>query len=373
MKKIRIILLLSFVLLILLGCKYYSRANLFKNHGYFKLLPMTVEPRAGHTATLLNDGRVLITGGGAKHGILKSAEVYNPKTNKFTKTGDMTTPRVGHAAVLLKDGRVLITGGEIQGKHTLEDLKAAEFYDPKTEKFAKINDSNHPWFFHKMILLNDGKVLLCSNVTNQPINSKFEIYNPKTNKFKEMPSCLTRICPVNATLLNNRTILLSNGYSMFNKIGYNPQIFDPKTEKFKYTGKMNFYRLFSTSTLLTNGNVVVIGGTSVGFQQWYKGESEIYNPSTGIFHKAARIIPWRYWHSSILLPNGKVLIVGGYTGQDETLRKIKNADLYDPKTDKFIKISNMHYPRLGPTLTLLKNGNVLIMSDGKRPELYISK
>jgi hypothetical protein len=80
--------------------------------------------RAWHTATLLTDGRMLIAGGSWRDG---SAEVYDPKTGTFTRTGSMTTDREFHTATLLSDGRVLIAGGSSYGG----DLVAsAELYRP---------------------------------------------------------------------------------------------------------------------------------------------------------------------------------------------------------------------------------------------------
>src|SRR5581483_6916469 len=68
----------------------------------------------GHAATLLADGRVLITGGyssGVGYGAVDEAEIYDPSSNRFTGAGSMTTPRRFHTATLLADGRVLIAGG----------------------------------------------------------------------------------------------------------------------------------------------------------------------------------------------------------------------------------------------------------------------
>src|SRR5450755_1576237 len=68
-----------------------------------------LEPRSGHTATLLPDGRVLIAGGMRRNqDFYRSAELYNPATGKFQHTGEMAVARVGNAAVLLRSGKVLI-------------------------------------------------------------------------------------------------------------------------------------------------------------------------------------------------------------------------------------------------------------------------
>src|SRR5579871_2321781 len=94
-----------------------------------------LEPRSGHTATLLPDGRVLIAGGMRRNqDFYKSAELYNPTTGKFQATGDMNERRVSPVAVLLRSGRVLIAAGWIG--HGCTD--SAEIYDPSTGKFTSL-------------------------------------------------------------------------------------------------------------------------------------------------------------------------------------------------------------------------------------------
>ena len=77
--------------------------------------------RTGHTATLLLNGKVLITGGSKERPA--SAELFDPVTNTFTRTGNMTTGRFGNSATLLADGRVLVVGGYYFGY-----LDSAEIY-----------------------------------------------------------------------------------------------------------------------------------------------------------------------------------------------------------------------------------------------------
>ena len=100
-----------------------------------------LEPRSGHSATLLPDGKVLIVGGMRRNqDFYKSAELFDPATGKFKQTGEMNERRVGHIAVLLPSGKVLIAGGWVG----IGGTDSAELYDPTTGKFTMIAKDDHP-------------------------------------------------------------------------------------------------------------------------------------------------------------------------------------------------------------------------------------
>lgn len=115
--------------------------------------------RSGHTATLLQNGKVLIAGGTLSSSALASAELYDPVAGTFTPTEDMTTPRRLPTATLLPDGKVLIAGGD-RGDPNYLQLASAELFDPETGTFSRTGDMNMARFGHSANLLASGKVLI---------------------------------------------------------------------------------------------------------------------------------------------------------------------------------------------------------------------
>ncbi len=109
--------------------------------GAFSATASMTIPRVWHTATLLSNGKVLIAGGVQTvtdqtgdyiNLVTATAELYDPATGAFTPTGSMSMGRYWHAATLLADGRVLITGGQTSQTQT---TNTAEIYDPATGSF----------------------------------------------------------------------------------------------------------------------------------------------------------------------------------------------------------------------------------------------
>jgi len=121
--------------------------------------------RGFDTATRLDDGRVLIAGGNPGNWdftgpLIASAELYDPTTGTFSLTGSMTTARDFHVATLLRDGRVLVTGGSRYGMDSASGqfLTAAEIYDPKTGTFSVTGSMKTPRASHTATLLSDGRL-----------------------------------------------------------------------------------------------------------------------------------------------------------------------------------------------------------------------
>jgi Kelch motif len=280
----------------------------------------------------------------------------------FTATGRLTTSRPFPRATLLHNGKVLITGYGFQS--------AAELYDPSTGKFTATGNTG-PWAFHSSTLLADGRVLLAGGYGSDVngASARAELYNPATGTFTPTGEMTTpRIVPKPPTLLKNGKVLFVGGETPF-LVPYladiTAELYDPATGAFTPTGSfLGAGPVGGSATLLPDGRVLVVGA--------YSGLAALYDPASGTFSPTGR--PGSLHDSAILLTNGKVLFTGGLEGEDI------HAELYDPVTGVFTPTVNMTTPRLDHSVTLLADGTVLLAgsqrtgSDGGRvfasAELY---
>jgi hypothetical protein len=286
----------------------------------------------------------------------------------------MNTARENATATLLPNGKVLIAGGF---------LSSTELYDPVTNTFAAPASTpvmNTARGGATATLLNNGKVLIAGGSDNATNLSSTELYDPATNTFAasaSTPVMNTAREFATATLLPNGKVLIAGGFGIADILS-STELYDPATNTFapsNATPAMNSPRVDDTATLLPNGKVLIAGGFDGNFPSL--SSTELYDSATNTFapsNSTAVMNGPREDATATLLGNGKVLIAGGQIFfQDFT----NTTELYDPATNTFApsnSTANVNTPRVFATATLLPDGKVLIAGGQNlvAPHLYNS-
>jgi NHL repeat/Galactose oxidase, central domain len=292
--------------------------------------------RSGHQATLLDDGRVLVTGGSDDSGAaISRAEVFNPVTRSWTDAEPNAYARVEHAATLLQDGRVVVVGGA-STTSSCEPIAAFEIYESRTGTWSLTRDV--------------------------PI------------AFAHGPA---------AVRLADHRVLVSGGGTPCGSISRSAAIFDPTSNTWLPTSSMNVARQFHTAVLMRDGRVLVTGGALT--RDGELADAEAYDPATGdwtivprrpillgttcdgyVQSFAALLDPVRsivsratdsFCSSTTVLPRTRFLVAGGTLASG---RRLESAEVFEPLTEGRTLTGPLLSARAGHTATRLVNGSVLV-------------
>lgn len=277
--------------------------------------PTLISARSRHTASALADGRVLVTGGGMT---ANNAEIFDPAGNNnagtFSSAPSMSSSRVEHTANLLTDGRILVAGGQANS--------TAEIFDPTANTGAGgwTRSPRAVRYSHTSTLLQDGRVLIVGGAgNNSAFLSSVEIFNPAANfgagEWTPGPSLATARFEHSATLLTDGRVLVAGGQSS-GGFTTSVEIFNPAANggAGEWTAGPSLIegRSQQTESLLPNGRVLVAGGYSGGAALT---SVEIFNPAAnngaGEWTSAPSLGSQRTQHTATVLRDGRVLVAGG--------------------------------------------------------------
>jgi hypothetical protein len=268
--------------------------------------------RAAHTATTLRSGHVLIVGGMAEGGgNLATVELFDPTDNTVEEIGSLSEPKSGHTATLLRDGRVLIAGG-----YNGEYLPSIEFFDPSTRRFRPAGSLVEGRSGHTATLLPDGRILFAGGVgRGWTFLRTAELYDPASGRSEAVGSLSVPRESHTATLLTDGRVLViggHNGRRQSMEVYASAEIFSPQSRRFEAAGTLATARHKHDAVRLSDGRVLVIGGADRTDRNHF-ATTEFYVPRTGAFERGPSMTNRRYKiaGTSVLLPTGEVLVTSG--------------------------------------------------------------
>jgi hypothetical protein len=331
----------------------FDEVRMDRKVGTWSMTGPMAAARFVNSASLLGDGRFLVTGGATPpfFGGTPSAEILDPQTRLWSSAPPMSTPRMSHQQTTLADGKVLITAGRTQISPFVPGaavLGSAEIYDPATNAFLPAGSLNVARRSHRDILLADGRVLVtggttavAGDLTSVSIRSA-EVYDPSAGTFVPVGDMIVARQSHHLVRLNDGRVLVVGG-------GEGPglanptttmEIFDPVTNTFSAAASMNSARMTTVATLLEDGRVLLAyawNGKKVG------RDSEIYDPATNTLtavsglpvHGKVDLLGIRLYDGTVVTP----------TGGNEFIQVLPDTSVYRPFHDDFILAGSVQFPR----------------------------
>jgi N-acetylneuraminic acid mutarotase len=316
-------------------------------------------PRTGHTATRLNDGRVLVAGGAADGSQFQS-ELYDSLNDSWSLNARMTGWRNSHSATMLRDGRVLVAGGW----DGTQSLASAEIYDPVANRWIGTASMSAGRYGHTATLLPDGRVLVAGGESYVRGSSHLqlasaEIFDGSTGSWSLLPNMASARSWHVAAPLPDGSVLVAGGVASMSRWPLavaDAERFDPATGGWVPVPPMAINRYAHTANALAEGRVLVAGGFSgTSLNIAASTAAEIYDPASATWSTVASMTQPRIQHSATLLPNGRVIAVGGGGGNAPY-----NAEIYDPASNAWMPTMNLAGVRSSHTATLTRDGALLI-------------
>lgn len=304
------------------------------------------QARGQHTASLLPNGKIMVAGGTDGTVTLASAELLDPSTSTWVSAGTMTYSRSNHTATMMPNGNILVAGGYTQGV-TTGSISGTDIYFPSENTWVRTTPMNMARQSHSAVMIPrgpyGGQILVIGGYSNDRYLNTMERYDPVSSSWTTLSTTLITKRSLHSTLmLHNGNILICGGVNGTEGTLNSCEtviIGEDGTFTVQAAPALNQKRHSHTATLLRDGRVVITGGNNgageIRWQNiidggarsaptserstidangnvtsWTMGSNNLYAD----FATGQELIFGRQNHTATLLPNGKVLVLGGVTG-----------------------------------------------------------
>jgi M6 family metalloprotease-like protein len=293
-------------------------------------------PRSDHASVELADGRILVVGSDDD-----PPEIFDVSTQTWAPAAPTNASHIFVEAVALDDGRVLAVGT------SSDDGPVSEIYDPTTDTWSVTGELNHDRIEHSAITLSDGRVLVVGGIVGEwphfePVES-VEVFDPVSESWSVVGTLAgQRLVPGLVNLHDGRALIVG---------AREVTVFDPVSDTLARAAPLPDEWDRPMAVTLQDGRVLMADIADGGM-------TFIWNPSDGRWTIADDAHALRSGATATLLPNGLVLVAGGYGGGDAALR---STEFFDPIDRSWTLGSSLVHGRIEHTATLTRDGQLVLI------------
>ncbi|MBM9578967.1 kelch-like protein [Leptospira sp. 201903070] len=280
--------------------------------------------RSNFKSIRLLDGRVFIVGGNPSplsaasnaDPPLIQTEIYDPLTNNIISGPNLIQGRSDFSMDLLNDGRVLISGGKASSI-----LKSAELFDPNNLSIVPVGNLNFNRCLHTSTKLNNGKILIIGGLDDSQVTiATSELFDPGTLTFSGSGNLSVSRTLHAANLLANGNVLVTGGYKVttppFASNTKVVELYDSGLNTFSTVGYTSEFRVGHTAITTASNRVLLCGGHQILKGTPILSSCELYDTGNMAVVGSGQMQSKRSFHTTNLVSGSKVLITSGFDSVD---------------------------------------------------------
>ena len=230
--------------------------------------------RHKHISIVQPDGSVILIAGSGPSRSLADVELMDPINDILEVLSPTLEEHSDHAAISLDDGRIFVSGG-VRLLDEVVTSVGAEIYDFKTNTWTKTSLQSRRTSAHTLTLLKDGKVIQVGGFSGGSSDNRVELYDSITDEWLEVPVMNKARMLHTTSLLDDGRVIAVGGTSRAGNM-IESEIYNPETQMWIQSGNMVEARASHTATILSDGKILIVGGTNTN-----SGICEIYDSKTG--------------------------------------------------------------------------------------------
>ena len=341
--------------------------------GGWKLIENVLEGRERHTSTMLRTGKVFVVGGGTdKEDVTplnSTSSIGSFHGGTWARASRRNNEGQGARIALLPSGRVLVVGGANPMTETRikQHFASTELFDPSVDRWIPMQDMAEQRSSHSISLLPDGRVLVAGGHSfSSPDRAggflaTAEIFKEDEEGGGEWSSAADMVGPRGghaATCLYDGTVLVTGGRRGGRALLALAELYDPAVDRWRALSRMNVPRRGHGAVLLPDGRVLVVGGRDGS--NFQTARTEIFDPDFGDYGRwqiAPDLAEPRTSHGMQLLNDGRVLVMGGFSGA-----ALSSTEIFDPSKGvrgEWSRAASMSRPRMQFSTVVLSDGRVM--------------
>lgn len=281
-----------------------NAAHIMSSPVGWHVTPRMAHKRAEPMIVSLRSGRVWVAGAGdssmSTMPCRASAEIYHPKANRWTSAAPLPRRLCGANAIVLKNGRVLVAGGFVKsGPTDIHVTRSAWIYRPGQDRWTRTGDMRRSRSYFAMARLPGGRVLVAGGRTTwsgPPLRRSAEIYHPRTGKWHQTDPLEHRRTTDSSVVLGDRDVLVAGGYTR------TAERFDVRRQRWMAAGEVRKWVWIEPSLVVQRGGNVLATGFGAKVDQ-YRTKRNVWRPFTPL--------PLRVQGESVALVDHHPLVMGG--------------------------------------------------------------